>query len=133
MAETRTAMVRLSALVGERTLFENEAYRRLWLAKLLSHIPVNAVVYTMLILVVEATGKSFFSSLFVVAYIAPTALLGTISGVLVDRAPKALVLAGTNAVRAGLCVLLALSADNVFVIYVIAVLFAVGSQFAGPA
>ena len=42
----------------------------------------------MLILVVSATGKSFASSLFVVAYIAPTALLGTVSGVLVDRMPK---------------------------------------------
>ena len=29
MADTRTAMLRLSALVGERTLFENEAYRKL--------------------------------------------------------------------------------------------------------
>ncbi|MBI5285676.1 MAG: MFS transporter [Chloroflexi bacterium] len=133
MAQTRSAMLRLSALVGERTLFENEAFRRLWLARLLSHIPVNAMVYTMLLMVVEATGKSFFSSLFVVAYIAPTALLGTISGVLVDRAPKGLVLAAANAVRAGLCVLLALSADNLLAIYVIAVIFAVGAQFAGPA
>src|SRR5689334_12958099 len=84
----RSAMLRLSSLVGERTLFENDSYRRLWLAKLLSHVPTNALVYTMLLLVVDATGKSFFSSLFVVAYIAPTAFLGTISGVLVDRMPK---------------------------------------------
>ncbi len=129
----RSAMLRLSALVGERTLFENDAYRKLWLAKLLSHIPTNAVVYAMLIMVVDATGKSFFSSLFVVAYIAPTAVLGTVSGVLVDRLPKGIVLAGTNAIRAALCVLLAISTDNVVVIYVIAVLFAAGSQFSGPA
>lgn len=129
----RRAMLRVSALVGERTLFENDAFRRLWVARLLSAIPVNAIVYAMLILVVEATGKSFFSSLFVVAYIAPTALLGTISGVLVDRAPKGLVLAGANAVRAALCLLLAISTDNVLIIYMIAVVFAVGSQFSGPA
>ncbi|MHB8376061.1 MAG: MFS transporter [Dehalococcoidia bacterium] len=133
MAHTRTAMMRLSALVGERTLFENEAYRRLWIARLLSATPVNAIVYTMLILVVNATGKSFFSSLFVVAYIAPTALLGTFSGVLVDRMPKGVVLAGTNLTRAALCVLLALSTGNVMTIYVIAVLFAVASQLSGPA
>lgn len=132
--QTRTAMLRISSLVGERALFEqNDAYRKLWLARLLSHIPVNAIVYTMLILVVEATGRSFFSSLFVVAYIAPTAALGTISGVLVDRMPKGLVLAATNAARAGLCVLLAISTGNVISIYFIAVLFAVASQFAGPA
>jgi MFS family permease len=133
MADTRTAMLRLSALVGERTLFENEAYRRLWLGRLVSAIPVNAVVYAMLILVVEATGKSFFSSLFVAAYIAPTALLGTFSGVLVDRMPKGIVLAGTNAARAGLCILLAISTGNVLTIYLIAVAFAVASQLSGPA
>jgi len=133
MADTRTAMLRLSALVGERSLFEKEAYRRLWLAKLISHIPSDAMIYTMLILVVDATGKSFFSSLFVVAYIAPSALLGTVSGVLVDRAPKGLVLAATNAARAGLCVLLAVSADNVLTIYLIAVMFAVAGQFSSPA
>jgi MFS family permease len=129
----RSAMRGLSALVGERSLFEQDAYRKLWLARLLSAIPVNAVVYTMLILIVNATGKAFASSLFVVAYIAPSALLGTISGVLVDRMPKGIVLAGTNAIRAGLCVLLALSTDSVLMIYVIAVLFAIGSQFSGPA
>ena len=59
MADTRTAMLRLSALVGERSLFENDSYRTLWLARLLSHTPVNAVVYTMLILVVQMTGTNF--------------------------------------------------------------------------
>ena len=133
MADTRTAMLRISALVGERTLFENDSYRRLWLARLLSHTAVNAVVYAMLLLVVDATGRSFSSSLFVVAYIAPSALLGTVSGVLVDRLPKSLVLSGTNAARAALCVLLAISTESVPMMYVIAVVFAIASQFAGPA
>jgi len=133
MADTRTAMMRLSALVGERTLFENDAYRKLWVARLLSHTPSNAIVYTMLLLVVNATGKSFSSSLFVVAYIAPSALLGTISGAIVDRAPKGLILAAMSAARAGLCVLLAITTDNVLMIYLIAVGFAVSAQFSGPA
>jgi len=136
MAQTgtaRNAMLRLSALVGERTIFENDGYRRLWISRLLSHTPTNAIVYTMLLLVVEATGKAFSSSLFVVAYIAPSALLGTISGAMVDRVPKSVLLAGTTAARGALCVLLALSTDSVLMIYVIAVLFAVASQFSGPA
>jgi MFS family permease len=127
------AMLRLSALVGERALFENDAYRKLWLAKLLSATPANAVVYTMLLLVVNATGNSFSSSLFVAAYIAPTALLGTVSGVFVDRAPKGLLLALVNAARVAFCLLLAISTDNVAIIYIIAVLFAVAGQFSGPA
>lgn len=128
-----SAMLRLSALVGDRALFENGAYRKLWIAKVLSATPANAVVYTMLLLVVDATGLSFSSSLFVAAYIAPTALLGTVSGVFVDRAPKGIVLALTNAARVGLCLLLAISTDNVLVLYVLAVLFAVAGQFSGPA
>src|SRR5688572_29285047 len=133
MADTRAAMLRLSALVGERALFENDAYRKLWIARLLAHTPGNAVVYAMLLLVVNATGKSFSSSLFVAAYIAPSALLGTVSGVFVDRLPKGVVLAATSGVRAGLCVLLAISVDNVLMIYIIAVAFAVAAQFSGPA
>jgi len=129
----RGTMLRLSALVGERALFENDGFRKLWLAKLLSATPSNAVVYTMLLLVVDATGKSFSSSLFVAAYIAPTALLGVLSGVFVDRAPKGLLLALVNVARVGFCLLLAISTDNVLVIYVIAVLFAIAGQFSGPA
>lgn len=133
MADARAAMHRLSSIVGERTIFENDAYRNLWLARLLSATPSNAIVYAMLILVVNAREESFFSSLFVVAYILPSALFGTLSGVIVDRMPKSLVLAGTTAVRAALCVLLAISTGSVLMIYVIAVFFAVASQFSGPA
>jgi len=43
------------------------------------------------------------------------------------------VLAGVNGARAGLCLLLAISTDNLMLVYLIAVLFAVGAQFAGPA
>jgi len=133
MAATRTAMVRLSALVPERALFRNDAYRRLWFARVLSQIPANAVVYTMLIVVVEATGRSFSSSLFVAAYIAPAAVLGSFAGVLVDRFPKGLMLGGAHAARAALCAMLAVSIDNVLWIYVIALLFAVAGQLSGPA
>ena len=87
----------------------------------------------MLLVVVEATGKSFSSSLFVAAYIAPTALLGVVSGVFVDRAPKGMLLGLVNGARVALCLLLAISVDSVAVIYLIAVLFAIAGQFAGPA
>lgn len=133
MADTRTAMLRLSSLVGERTLFENDSYRKLWVARLLSHTAANGVFYTMLLLVVTATGRTFAASLFVVAYIAPSAIFGTFSGVIVDRLPKGLLLAGMSAIRAALCVLLAVSTDSVVMIYLIAVGFAVAAQFSGPA
>ena len=133
MAATRTAMLRLSALVPERALFENDAFRRLWLSRLLSQVPSNAIVYAMLIVVVEATGKSFSSSLFVAAYIAPAAILGSFAGVLVDRFPKGIMIGGSHAARAALCMMLAIAVDSVVWIYVIAVLFAVAGQLSGPA
>jgi MFS family permease len=133
MADGRAAMLRISSLVGDRGLFEQEGYRRLWLSRLLSSTAANAIVYTMLLLVVGASDNSFSSSLFVVAYIAPSALLGTISGAMIDRAPQGIVLAVASGTRAALCVALAMFADSVAVIYVIAVLFAVCAQFSGPA
>jgi MFS family permease len=53
--------------------------------------------------------------------------------VLTDRAPKGLLLAAINAARVGFCLVLAISTDNVAIIYIIAVLFAVAGQFSGPA
>jgi MFS family permease len=131
-AGTRAAVGRLSALVPERALFQNDSYRRLWVSRLLSQVPSNAVVYTMLILVVEATGKSFSSSLFVAAYIAPAAVLGSFAGVLVDQFPKGVMIAGAHAARAGLCALLAIAVDDVALIYILAVGFAIAGQLSGP-
>ena len=134
MTDARTPLLRIAALIGERDIIaNNESFRRLWMARLLSDIPFSAMLYTMLLLVSHKTGSSsFLSSLFITAYIAPAALLVTVAGAVSDSLPKALVLTGSNFARAALCIVLALWSGSPWVAYVVAVGFAVTSQFSGP-
>lgn len=135
VAETRLRRRRWEMLTGSATILQEESFRRLWLGRLLSHTGLNAVLYTLLVLAVRGTGTgaSIKSALFITAYILPTATLGTISGVLVDRLPKNLVLTGVNIGRLGLMFILLMSDTSLWTIYGIALLIAITSQFATPA
>ncbi len=133
MAIPGTPVQRVASLIGERDLVEhNEVYRRFWIGRLFSDVAFNAMIYTMLLLIAQSTGKSFFSSLFVAAYIGPAALFVALAGSVSDALPKNLVLAVTSVVQAGLCLLVAVSGSSLWVIYLIAVGFAVTAQFLGP-
>jgi MFS family permease len=134
VAQPRPRRFRWESLTGGSSLLEDVGYRRLWLGRLASHTALNAVLYTLLVLAVgEGTGQSIKSALFIVAYLLPTATLGTVSGVLVDRVSKNLVLAALNGVRLALMVWLLMSGDNILNVYIVALLLAITSQFASPA
>ena len=125
---------RWESLTGGGVLFQEDGFRRLWIGRVLSHAAVNTVLYTLLILAVgEGSGSSIKSALFITAYLLPTATLGTISGVLVDRLPKNLVLTVANLVRAGLMLVLLMAGTSLPAVYGIALLLAITSQVASPA
>jgi len=73
------------------------------------------------------------SALFITAYLLPTATLGTVSGVLVDRLPKNVVLTAVNAARLGFLLILLMSDQSLWTVYGVALLIAVTSQFSSPA
>jgi MFS family permease len=135
VVETRTPRLRWELVTGGHALLREDGFRQLWLGRLLSHTGLNMVLYTLLVLAVgdSASGSSIKSALFITAYILPTATLGTISGVLVDRLPKNLVLAAVNVGRLSLMFLLIVSDASLWTIYGIALLMAITSQFATPA
>jgi MFS family permease len=125
---------RWESLTGGGAILQEDSYRRLWLGRLFSHTPLNAVLYTMLVLAVgQGSGQSIKSALFIVAYLLPTATLGTVSGVLVDRLPKNIVLAAINIARASLMLFLIMGSVDLWTVYLIALLLAMTSQFAAPA
>lgn len=134
VAEPAGRRWRWESLAGGAILQE-DGFRRLWLGRLCSHTALNAVLYTLLVLAVgEGSSSSMKSALFVTAYLLPTATLGTISGVLVDRLPKNIVLAALNVARLGfMLVLIMSSSTNLWTVYGVALLVAVTSQFAAPA
>ena len=134
VAESRPRRWRWESLTGGAVILEDDDYRHLWLGRLLSHSALNAVLYTLLVLAVgEGSGASIKSALFITAYLLPTATLGTVSGVIVDRLPKNLVLTGVNVVRLGLMVVLLMMNTEIWTVYLIALFIAVTSQFSGPA
>jgi DHA3 family macrolide efflux protein-like MFS transporter len=134
VAETSVRRWRWDVLTGGTAILQEDAYRRLWFGRLFSNTALNAVLYTLLVLAVgEGSGTSIKSALFVTAYLLPTATLGTISGVLVDRLPKNLLLGVLNFGRVWLMVILVMAEVDVWTVYAIALLIATTSQFAAPA
>jgi len=132
--EARPRRFRWENLTGGAVLFEEDGFRRLWLGRVLSHTALNAVLYTLLVLAVgEGSGSGVKSALFITAYLLPTATLGTISGVLVDRLPKNLVLAAVNLVRLGLMLVLLMIGSDLPQVYAVALLLAISSQVGSPA
>ena len=121
------------SLTGGSALLQEDSFRRLWLGRIFSHTALNAVLFVLLVLAVGEGSSSIKSALFISAYLLPTATLGTISGVLVDRLPKNLVLTAVNAGRVGLMFVLLMSSTSLWTVYGVALLVAVTSQFAGPA
>lgn len=134
VAKTPSRRWRWEALTGGSAILQEDGFRRLWLGRLFSHTALNAVLFTLLVLAVgEGGGSSIKSALFITAYLLPTATLGTVSGVLVDRVPKNLVLAGVNILRVVFMILLLVASANLWTVYGIALLLAITSQFASPA
>jgi hypothetical protein len=124
-----------SAVTGGSAILQDEGFRKLWLGRVLSHTAMNAVLFALLVRAVGDSegGSSMKSAVFITAYILPTATLGTISGVFVDRLPKNVVLAAVNVARLGLMLLLLMSDANLWTVYGVALLLAVTSQFGSPA
>ena len=92
-----------------------------------------AINYALLILVIGNSGSSIRAGFFILAYTIPSALLGPISGVIVDRLPRGFVLASTNGARALLCVGLLISMRGVGMLYLFALAFSAISQLNTPA
>jgi MFS family permease len=133
-AEPHARRWRWESLTGGGALLQDDAFRSFWMGRLVANTALNAVLYTLLVLAVgSGNGASVKAAVFITAYLLPTATLGTISGVLVDRVPKNVVLAAVNAGRAGLMLFLLMVGDNLATVYVVALLMAVTSQFSGPA
>lgn len=132
--ESRSRRWRWTSLTGGAVLFQEDGFRRLWIGRVLSHTALNAVLFTLLVLAIgEGSGSSIKSALFITAYLLPTATLGTFSGVLVDHLPKNLVLTFVNLARVGLMLVLLMAGTSLPVVYGIALLIALTSQFASPA
>lgn len=100
---------------AEMPLLADLDFRVLWLSRLISQTAQGALLYALLILVVDLSDRSVFNSLFVICSIIPSIAFGLPAGLVADSVPRRgllvllnlfrfafmLLLVGTNASLAG--------------------------------
>ncbi|MCC6791171.1 MAG: hypothetical protein IT336_05775, partial [Thermomicrobiales bacterium] len=70
------------------SLLSQEAFRLWWFSRLLTQTAQGAIVYALLIIVVDKTDASFYNSLFVTCAIIPSLAFGLPAGIVVDALPR---------------------------------------------
>ena len=126
MDEALTSLPGLEAASYRRVLADR-SFLLLWLSHAISQTAHSAILFTLLVLVAKA-GTSLHSSLLVLAYVAPSLVLGLGAGTAVDRWPKATVLTVANGLRGLAALGFLLWADDLQALYGITLLFAIASQ-----
>ncbi len=114
-------------------LLTNDRFRRLLESRAVSHVAQNAVLYTLLILVVNETDSSVQSTILITALILPSIVLGIPVGSLADILPRRALLVVGHALRALLVVAMIGSVDDLWTIYLLVLAFSTVSQLVGPA
>jgi MFS family permease len=83
----------------DRSLLRDEAFRFWWLTRFACQVAQGALLYALLIIVVDQTDASIFSSLFIICSILPSLFFGLPGGIVGDSLPKRPLLIGLNLVR----------------------------------
>lgn len=87
------------ATAKQPSLLRHEAFLLFWIGRLVTQTAQGALVYALLIIVVDRTHASFFNSLFVICAILPALAFGLPAGIVVDSVPRRPLLIGLNLLR----------------------------------
>ncbi len=98
-----------------------------------SRIAQNAINFALVLLIVEETGKTIYSSLLVLALVLPATLFGIFAGVAADHLPRRPLILLGNLVRAAICLYAGLHLGGVPSYYLVAFALAAASPFASSA
>ncbi len=123
----------IEEIADARALLRQPRFATLWLTQGLAQTAQNAILFTLLVLVLKLTGSSAASSVLVLAFILPSIFIGVFVGVMLDRWRKGTVLVVTNVIRAGACLLYLFFNDDVLLIYIISLAFSTSGLFFNPA
>ncbi len=119
---------------GFAAVLRNRAFLSIWSAQVASQTAQNSLWYTLIIMVARLTGQTPAGIGFTIILVQlPTVLFSSISGVLVDRVSKRMILVGTNVIRVGGVLLYVVSQSNVGGLYLVTFFVAVVSQPFAPA
>ena len=133
MAEARAPRIDLWHLTGGRALLQKEGFRRLLLTRVLAQLGQNAIFYALFVLVAQKTNASIYTGLLVIAFAVPSATMGPLSGVIVDRFSRGWLLVVMNGLRLLMCLALVASDQSVWILYLFSLLLSASMQVVGPA
>ena len=114
-------------------LLKNPPFRRLLESRVIGQTAQNAMLYALLILVVEETGSSVQSTILIMAFTIPTVVLGIPAGTIADVLPKRFTLTVSNLVRAAIVGAMIYYRHHVWSIYLLAAVFSSVGQLFSPA
>lgn len=121
---------RVEAVAAERVppVLSSPGFLLLWLTQIIGQTAQNAVLFGLIIRVLELTDKATSTSVVVLCFAIPTVAFGVFSGILVDRWSKRRLLILTNAGRAACAVAYFFGRDHVSVLYGVTIVFSSMSQ-----
>lgn len=114
-------------------VLRNRKFLALWIAQVVTQVGGNMVLYGLTVQVFTVTGTSTSVSLLILSYLVPAVLFGAIAGVYVDRQDQRLILVTTNALRAGLFLVLLAVQTELALVYLLNVVISTLATFFGPA
>jgi len=114
-------------------LLEDDSFRRYWLMRLTSHGATNALIYSILVFTVRQSESALATGALLLTMIVPSAMLGAIAGVAVDRLPRGLILFVASVLRGVLVFALISAKDGLPGIYAVSLGLGLVTQFAVPA
>jgi MFS family permease len=124
---------RVRDVVKSRALLADRRFFALWLSHGIAQTASNAMLFSLLVVILRITGSSVHTSLLVLSFTLPSIPMGMIVGAVIDRVRKDSLLIVTNLVRAGACILFLFFHSNEWVIYGIAFGFSTAGLFFNPA
>src|SRR4051812_3700057 len=81
------------------SLFTDESFLLYWLSRLVTQTAQGALVYALLIIVVDRTDQSFYNSVFVICAILPSLAFGLPAGLVADTLPRRPLMIALNLIR----------------------------------
>ncbi|MCI0777727.1 MAG: MFS transporter [Chloroflexi bacterium] len=112
----------------EPPVLSNRSFRLLWIAQVISQTAQNAILYGLIIVVLDLTESTTSTSGVILAFIIPIAVFGIFAGVLADRWSKRRLLILTNIGRAVCAIAFFFAREHVWALYGITAVFASFSQ-----
>ncbi len=115
------------------SLFTNPHFQAFWTSRLLVQIAQGAMMYALLVLVVDTAGSSFYNSVFVICAVLPAILFGLPAGVAVDAVPRRPLMVALNILRFLFVISLAFQLPSIAGIFATALGVWTIHQFYAPA